>query len=88
MDTLDPMKGQGECIVIPGGYVFAAQDLGVTREVSGSRSPIVRYVTPEARYYPDFSIEAGFIDLCRSRRRISRSFCLNRSPSFAIRAPL
>ena len=27
MDTLDPVKGQGVCIVVPGGYVFAAQDL-------------------------------------------------------------
>ena len=86
MDTLDPVKGPGVCIVIPGGYVFAAQDLGVIRAVSESLSPIVRYVIPKARY-PNFSIEAGFEDLCRSRKRISRSFCQSRSPSFAVPVP-
>ena len=62
MDTLDPVKGLGVCIVIPGGYVFAVQDLVVIRAESVSLSPIVRYVTPKARY-PNSSIEVDFKDL-------------------------
>ena len=86
MDTLDPVKGLGVCIVIPGGYVFAVQDLEVIRAESVLLSPIVRYATPKARYL-NSSIEAGFEDLCRSRKRISCSFCLSISPSFTIPAP-
>ena len=86
MDTLDPVKGLGVCIVIPGGYVFAVQDLVVIRAESVLLSPIVRYVTPKARY-PNSSIEVDFKDLCRSRKRISCSSCLSKYPSSTIPVP-